>query len=147
MQAADLACSGGALTSVLLQRQSASLSSLPGHSQGGTPRMMSTSQLGTPTTSLDKLQRDDMLMHELDQVTHCLHSSSLWPAKQVCGLNSHSECREHNSIQEDCANAFASLCHSKEVPSSCLLDPSTACRSWRLVLSLTPSRRLQTALW
>ena len=53
MQAADLACSGAA---------------------GGTPRMMSNPQLGTPTTSLDKLQRDDMLMHELDQVTHGLHN-------------------------------------------------------------------------
>lgn len=30
--------------------------------------MASTSQLGTPTASLDKLQREDMLMHELDQV-------------------------------------------------------------------------------
>ena len=68
MQAADLACSGGAFTCVLLQRQSASLSSLAGPSQGGTPRMASTSQLGTPTASLDKLQREDMLMHELDQV-------------------------------------------------------------------------------
>lgn len=68
MQAADLACSGGVFTCMLLQRQSASLSSLAGHSQGGTPRMASTSQLGTPTASLDKLQREDILMHELDQV-------------------------------------------------------------------------------
>ena len=83
MQAVDLACSGGALTSVLLHRQSASLSSLPGHSQGGTPRVVGNPQLGTPTTSLDKLQRDDMLMHELDQVPHCLHSSMLWPIKHV----------------------------------------------------------------
>ena len=67
-QAADLACSGGAFANALLQRQSASVSSLHGHSQGGTPRMASTSQLGTPTASLDKLQREDMLMHELDQV-------------------------------------------------------------------------------
>jgi hypothetical protein len=68
MQAADLVCSGGAFTCMLLQRQSASLSSLAGHSQGGTPRMANTSQLGTPNASLDKLQREDMLMHELDQV-------------------------------------------------------------------------------
>ena len=68
LQAADLACSGGAFTNVILQRQSASLSSLHGHSQAGTPGMASTSQLGTPTASLDKLQREDMLMHELDQV-------------------------------------------------------------------------------
>ena len=68
LQAADLACSGGAFANTLLQRQSASVSSLHGHSQGGTPRMASTSQLGTPTASLDKLQREDMLMHELDQV-------------------------------------------------------------------------------
>ena len=79
MQAADLARSGGAFTTALLQRQSASLGLLPGHSQSGTPRMLSASQLGTPNASLDKLQREDMLMHELDQV-----KPSPWPATQLC---------------------------------------------------------------
>ena len=149
MQAADLAGSGGALASVLLHRQSASLSSLPGHSQGGTPRMMGTPQLGTPTTSLDKLQRDDMLMHELDQVTHRLRGTSLWHARQACRLCNHLACRDmqgHSIIRGDCADrspACAFRRDALQIP----LASSIACRSWRLVLSSTPSRSLQTALW
>lgn len=85
LQAADLACSGGAFANVLLQRQSGSVSSLHGQSQGGTPRMASTSQLGTPTASLDKLQREDMLMHELDQAMAQLR-------QPMC-----SSCRLHDS--------------------------------------------------
>ena len=48
-----------------LQRQSASLGSLASVSASGTPRL---SHLSTPSASLDKLQREDLLMHELDQV-------------------------------------------------------------------------------
>ena len=146
MQAADLAGSGGALASVLLHRQSASLSSLPGHSQGGTPRMMGTPQLGTPTTSLDKLQRDDMLMHELDQVTHRLHGISLWHARQVRRLNSHLACRD-TALCKETVQTSRLLVHSKGMLSRYLLQSLTACRSWRLVLSSTPSRSLQIAPW
>lgn len=54
-----------------LQRQSTSLGSLHSQSQGGTPR-----HLSTPSASLDKLQREDLLMHELDQVMHTLNCIS-----------------------------------------------------------------------
>lgn len=69
-QAADLASSGGALAAAVLgaqlQRQSASLGSMASISASGTPRI--ASHISTPSASLDKLQREDLLMHELDQV-------------------------------------------------------------------------------
>ncbi|BDA40960.1 hypothetical protein COCOBI_01-6140 [Coccomyxa sp. Obi] len=68
--AADLASSGGALAAAVLgaqlQRQSASLGSMASISASGTPRI--SSHISTPSASLDKLQREDLLMHELDQV-------------------------------------------------------------------------------
>ena len=82
VQAADLASSGGAfaaavLGSAQLQRQSASLGSLASASASGTPRLAAMS---TPSASLDKLQREDLLMHELDQARaqlHLLHEALL----------------------------------------------------------------------
>ncbi len=68
-QAADLASSGGAFAAAVLgaqlQRQSASLGSMASISASGTPRI--ASHISTPSASLDKLQREDLLMHELDQ--------------------------------------------------------------------------------
>lgn len=60
-----------AMLEAQLQRQSASLGSLHSQSQGGTPR-----HLSTPSASLDKLQREDLLMHELDQVMPTLNCIS-----------------------------------------------------------------------
>ena len=82
--------------------------------------MMGTSQLGTPTTSLDKLQRDDMLMHELDQVTHRLHGISLWHARQVCRLYSHLACRD-TALYKDTVQIARLLVHSKGILSRYLL--------------------------
>jgi hypothetical protein len=85
MQAADLAASGPAYASaLLLSRASTSQVSAAAASQGGTPRLggggghaagQGQGHLATPSASLDKLQREDLLMHELDQA--CSSASPL----------------------------------------------------------------------
>ena len=69
LQAADLASSGPAFANAVLAGQLARASGASGASLGGTPKLAAPgqSQMATPSASLDKLQREDLLMHELDQ--------------------------------------------------------------------------------